>query len=141
MLLAVQQRDAKPDGMLYLLLLALTPNPTPPLPKPFTQVHQRDIDCIAAIAILSDEQTRGVQSAVKFPPVGLDGPKWSGIMGERIMFETGQPKEVVAFAMREAVRARRSAPRTDVTQAAANIRLNECMAQMKLEIEKDAALK
>ena len=73
-------------------------------PMPFTEIHQRDIACVVEIAVLADEQKRGVMGG------GADaqasGKRWAGLVGARIVEETGQPREVVAFAMTEAAKAR-----------------------------------
>ena len=74
-----------------------------PLPKPFTPNHMRDIGCIATLGLIADEQRRGIPSAARFPDLTERGKKYAGIAGDRIMFETGQTKEVVAFAIRKSV--------------------------------------
>ena len=83
-----------------LLILQST---SAPLPKPFTQNHMRDIGCIATLGLVADEQRRGIPSAARFPDLTERGKKYAGIAGDRIMFETGQTKEVVPFAMRKSV--------------------------------------
>jgi hypothetical protein len=72
-------------------------------PTAFTQSHQRDIACVVEIAVLADGQKRGVAGG---PDVQASGKRWAGIVGARIMAETGQPRELVSFAMTEAARAR-----------------------------------
>ena len=72
-------------------------------PMPFTEIHQRDIACVVEIAVLADEQKRGV---MRGPDVQANGKRWAGLVGARIVEETGQPREVVAFAMTEAAKAR-----------------------------------
>ena len=74
-----------------------------PAPAAFTEIHQRDIACVVEIAVLADEQKRGV---VGGPDVQASGKRWAGLVGARIVEETGQPREVVAFAMGEAAKAR-----------------------------------
>ncbi len=135
MLLVVHARGAKPDRMLPFMLLALTPNPTPPLPKPLTQVQSADMGCVAAIAILADEQRRGTVGAKRFADVQADGRIWTGIVGDRIMFESGQPREVIAYAFREAAKSERRILRTP---PAATKRTSDCIIQMTAELAKDS---
>lgn len=75
----------------------------PATPSALSEIHQRDIACVAEIAILADAQKRGVESGAN---VQQQGRRWAGIVGDRIVFETGQPRELVAFAMQEAAKAR-----------------------------------
>lgn len=70
--------------------------------SPLTEGHQRDIACVAEIAVLADAQKRGVEGGAD---VQLSGRRWAGIVGDRIVFESGQPRELVAFAMQEAAKA------------------------------------
>ena len=72
-------------------------------PVALTEIHQRDITCVVEIAVLADGQKRGVAGG---PDVQGRGKRWAGIVGERIMAETGQPRELVSFAMNEAAKAR-----------------------------------
>lgn len=74
-------------------------------PTALTDVHQRDISCVVEIAVLADMQKRGASGGTD---VQVDGKRWAGIVGDRIMFETGQPREIVAIAMTEAAEARSS---------------------------------
>ena len=92
-------------------------------PTPFTEAHQRDIACVVEIAVLADGQKRGV---VGSPDVQLPGKRWAGIVGDRIMSETGQPRELISFAMTEAARAQ--AARGKVSDSSA------CINQMKIEL-------
>ena len=144
MLLVVHARGAKSVSMVLTVLLAAAaalqtaPIPAPqslPLPKPLTQVQSADIGCVAAIAILADEQRRGAGGAKRFTDVQADGRKWTGIVGDRIMFESGQPREVIAYAFREAAKSERRVLRT---APAATKRTSDCIIQMKAELAKDS---
>jgi hypothetical protein len=147
MLLVVQIRGARPVSMNLTVLLAAAaalqtsaiPAPqSAPLPKPLTQVQSRDIGCVASIAILADEQKRGVSGATRFADVQADGRKWAGIAGDRIMFESGQPREVIAYAFREAAKSERRVLRTP---PAATKRTSDCIIQMKAELAKESRSK
>ncbi len=74
-----------------------------PLPKPLTETHMRDIGCVATLGLVADEQRRGVATSLRFPNVMQRGRSYAGIVGERVMAETGQPREVVRLAMGQAV--------------------------------------
>lgn len=76
-------------------------------PSALTETHQRDISCVVEIAVLAQAQKRG---AVGGTDVQANGRRWAGIVGDRIMFETGQPRELVAVAMNEAAKSRAARP-------------------------------
>lgn len=111
------------------------------VPTPLTEIHQRDIGCVAALGLVADEQRRGVQGNVDFPDVRETGKRWTAIVGQRIMAETGQPRELVAFAITEAVKAEQdhvlAAPDAGRTLKA---RLDVCVSLMQAQLaEVDAA--
>ena len=83
--------------LIYALALAASE------PSPLTEAHQRDIACVAVIGIIAYEQRAGKTSLQEFPDVRDPGKRWAGIVGDRIVFETGQPREVVAYAIGLAV--------------------------------------
>jgi hypothetical protein len=108
--------------MLFIALAFATPTP-------LTDTHQSDIFCVVEIAVLAEEQRRGGPHDASLP---LEGKRWAGIVGARIVEETGQPPEVVAVAMMEAAKAR-----------AGKIMVNDkssCIRQMKAELAADARL-
>lgn len=102
--------------LLFALILAT--------PTPLTEIHQRDISCVVEIAILADAQKRGVASGAD---VQAKGRRWAGIVGDRIIFETRQPRELVAVAMTEAAQAR-AARKVD------NATVADCARQMNKEL-------
>ena len=102
--------------MLVLVLALLAP-------VALTETHQRDIACVVEIAVLADGQKRGVSGG---SDVQASGKRWAGVVGERVMAETGQPRELVSYAMTEAAKAR--AARTN------NIAPSGCINQMKSEL-------
>jgi hypothetical protein len=88
--------------MMISLLLLLQSSP-PALPRPLTETHMRDIGCVATLGVVADEQRRGIESALLFPNIVGRGRKYAGIVGLRVMDETGQPREVVALAISQSV--------------------------------------
>ena len=93
------------------------------VPVALTETHQRDIACVVEIAVLADGQKRGASAA---PDVQASGKRWAGIVGERIMDETGQPRELVSFAMTEAAKARAARADSGVS--------SNCVNQMNSEL-------
>jgi hypothetical protein len=74
-------------------------------PMPLTEVHQRDIGCVAVLGLIAYDQGRSAPNAKDYPDMRETGQRWAGLVGTRIMEEIGQPREVVAFALTEAVKA------------------------------------
>ncbi len=97
-------------------------------PTSFTDMHQRDIACVVEIAILADKQKRGVPNNTMFPDVTVDGRRWTGLVGAQIVEESGQPREIVAFAMTEAAKARQANGRSAIDVGA-------CIVQMTSELK------
>jgi hypothetical protein len=129
-LLAVQELDARHDTML-IYALALTAA----APTPLTEAHQRDIGCVAVIGIIAHEQREGKAAAKGFPDVRETGKRWAGIVGQRVMDESGQPREVVAFAMKAAVEAEQvSVSNAMDSSAFAYRRVTECSAIMATQL-------
>lgn len=92
-------------------------------PTALTEAHQRDIFCVVEIAVLAEEQKRGLPHDASLPQEGM---RWAGIVGARIVQETGQPREIIAVAMMEAAKAR-------VGQIMVNDK-SSCIRQMKSEL-------
>ncbi|MFT5330051.1 MAG: hypothetical protein ACI9TB_000650 [Parasphingorhabdus sp.] len=81
-------------NMLPLLMLALSqPAATPPVPLDATQ--QRDLSCVAVLAIIASEQERAVESALDYPLLSERGATYAALVGQRIMDDTGRTKEQV----------------------------------------------
>ncbi len=74
-------------------------------PAALTELHQRDIGCVAVLSIIAHEQREGKAGAMDYPDVRKTGRRWAGIVGQRVMDETGQPRELIAFAMKAAAEA------------------------------------
>jgi hypothetical protein len=110
-------------------------------PIPFNDIHQQDIGCVAVLGIVAGEQRRGVAGSSTLPDVRLTGKRWAGLVGGRIMAETGQPRELVAFAITEAVKAEQSRASAGENPAfVVRTRLEECLPRMQAQLaEADAA--
>jgi len=74
-----------------------------PAPLPLTEIQKRDLSCVAAFAIVVSEQQRGVESSFAFPLLQERGKTYAGLIGERVMRETGMSQEDVGKAMVAAV--------------------------------------
>ena len=80
-----------PMNIIPLLLLAVSqPAPTPPVP--LNESQRRDLSCVAVLAIIASEQERGVESAFDYPLLAERGATYAGLVGKRIMDETGRTK-------------------------------------------------
>lgn len=90
----------------WMMLQAVTAPQSLPLPNPLSDQHIGDIGCIATLGLVADEQRRGVAAARRFPDVTGSGRTFAGIVGDRVVFETGQPVPVIALAIRRAVEER-----------------------------------
>jgi len=90
-----------------VLLASIQPAANPPAPPviSYTEIQQRDLSCVAAFAIVASEQQRGDERALAYPLLVERGRTYSGLVGERIMQETGQTREQVRDAMVSAVAA------------------------------------
>ena len=93
-------------------------------PAAFSETHQRDIACVVEIAVLAESQKRGVAAG---GDVQASGKRWAGLVGSRIVDQSGQPRELVAFAMIEAAKARQVTPTDDAGLAV-------CISQMNVEL-------
>ncbi len=93
-------------------------------PSAFSETHQRDIACVVEVAVLADSQKRGVSAR---GDVQTSGKRWAGLVGSRIVEQSGQTRELVAFAMTEAAKARQTKPSDDAGLAI-------CISQMNMEL-------
>ncbi|MBP7952184.1 MAG: hypothetical protein KAZ17_01730 [Sphingorhabdus sp.] len=109
------------------------------LAKPLTAHHMRQIGCIATLGLIAHEQRRGIAAALAYPNLQDSGQKFTGIVGDRITFETGQPREVIALAIRQSVadQQRRSvAIASEGGDPATFVRslMDECLPMLSAEI-------
>ncbi len=115
------------------------------LAKPLTAHHMRQIGCIATLGLIAHEQRRGIAAALAYPNLQDSGQKFTGIVGDRITFETGQPREVIALAIRQSVadQQRRSvAIASEGGDPATFVRslMDECLPMLNAEITAPAKL-
>ncbi len=94
--------------ILALLLLQSTVNPVADdyvkQPKPFTQAHSEAIGCVAMIALVADQQKKGVAGFSQYGDLNETGPLFAANVGEKVLKETAQTREVIAFAIQESAR-------------------------------------
>ncbi len=74
----------------------------PPKTSSMTDQHLRDLRCVAFFGVSASILRQGT-TGYNLVDVRTDGPRWAGIVGDRVMRDTGLPKEVVGFAINEAV--------------------------------------
>jgi len=86
-----------------IFALALAQSTSGSLPKPLTDIHKRDLSCVAALAIVASEQERGVVDSFDYPLLEERGRTYAGLVGERVMQETGLTREQVRQQMIAAV--------------------------------------
>jgi hypothetical protein len=126
----------------FLAIAAITPAPSGAVS--LTPVHLRDIGCVAVMAIIAEEQNRGAAGVGAFPAARLSGRKWAGIVGERVADQTGQPIELIGFAMREAAKGEQAALQASQKSgnnrnAALSARYADCAPLMRADLENDLA--
>lgn len=81
-------------NILPLLMLTLS-QPTSIPPEPLDESQRRDLSCVAVLAIIASEQERGVESALAYPLLSERGATYAGLVGQRIMADTGRTREQV----------------------------------------------
>jgi len=91
--------------IIALMMLALTQTAASQ-PEPLTELQQRDLSCVAVLAIIASEQERGVSSALDYPLLSERGATYAGLVGERIISETGKTREQVRLDFLAAVSAK-----------------------------------
>jgi hypothetical protein len=113
-----------------LALLLAAPAPAP---AAFTPEHNRAIGCVAFIGVAAARQRQGITGS-DLPDVSKDGARWAGIVGARIMDETGLPREVVGFAIQEAVPAAQRIFQLHNPEPALTKRKAECLPMMQADL-------
>jgi hypothetical protein len=107
---------------------------------PLTEIHQRDIGCVALLGLLADEQRRGAED-IDFPDVRAKGRTYAGIVGARIVAETDLPREVVAQAILAAAESARARALESLAGKNEGIRqLNQCLPLMEADLAANAPL-
>jgi hypothetical protein len=104
LLFAVQPRGASNCAMNMIPIFALMLAPNPPLPiSPTCRCAILAASPPSASSRMSNDP--GSDASQSYADVRESGKRWAGIVGERVMEESGQPREVVAFAIKQAVEA------------------------------------
>ncbi len=108
-LLAVQAGGDIKANMLFtfIMLMAQSIQSAPSII--FTAEQQRDVACVAVLAIASAAQKNGDEALGLPADLALNGKRWTVMVGERVMEQSGAPKELVAIAMTEAAKAEQAA--------------------------------
>lgn len=104
-------------SMIPIFALMLAPNP----PLPINETQMRDIGCVATMALAVGER----------PDLAKPAKRWSGIVGQRVMDESGQPRELMATAMIESANAQ--AKLAEAVEAR-DQRIAQCLAIMYGEL-------
>jgi hypothetical protein len=105
-----------------------------------TEVHQREIGCIALLGLLAEDQRRSAIDA-DFPDVTIKGRIYAGIVGPRIVAQSGLPQEVIGqaiIAVAEAARAQSNASLEG--KAELRSRVDNCLPLMEAELLANAPL-
>ncbi|MGB5725464.1 MAG: hypothetical protein WBM39_13725 [Parasphingorhabdus sp.] len=94
-------------NFISILMLVLS-QPAASPPAPLTDIQMRDLSCVAVLAIIASEQERGIASALDYPLLTERGATYAGLVGERIMSETGKTRDQVRQEILAAVAAQQS---------------------------------
>ena len=117
--------------ILPLFALILAPNP----PVPINDLQMKDIGCVAVIGIAAHEQRSKQGALSNYPNLAEDGKRWAGIVGDRVMEATGQPREVVALAIQMVVKAEQDkAGATSEPATSFQERLTKCVGAMNANL-------
>ena len=129
-----------------ILLLALAAA-APPVPlgpmtpaTPMTEVHRQDIGCVALLGLVADLQRRGAPYAADYPDVRETGKRWAGIVGQRVMDESGQPRELVAMAIQQSVNDWQAEMARTADARWLASRIEQCQQRMAADLAADQPL-
>lgn len=116
--------------------IAVASPPTAPaaVPSPISEAHMADLGCVALLGLVADMQRRAVPSAADYPDVRETGKRWAGIVGQRVMDETGQPRELVAMAIQQAVTDWQGEMQRTADTRALVSRVDQCHRRMAAEL-------
>lgn len=90
------------------LLMLILSQPAASPPVPLDEIQRRDLSCVAVLAIIASEQERGVESALDYPLLTERGATYAGLVGQRIMDDSGRTKEQVREDILAAVAAQQA---------------------------------
>ena len=86
-----------------VLALALTIPAFAAAPPPLTTEQKERVRCVAALAIVANEQERGVGDWDSLPPLKSRGSHFAGVVGDSLTGEGGRTREAVRDAILAAV--------------------------------------
>jgi hypothetical protein len=86
-----------------VLTVALTLPAFAAAPPPLTPEQNERVRCVAALAIVANEQERGVGDWDSLPPLKSRGSHFAGVVGEALTGEGGRTREAVRDAILAAV--------------------------------------
>lgn len=76
-------------------VLLLVPQPLSAAPRPLSLDQQARVKCVALLAIVANEQQRGIEGWEDTPPLAVRGAKFSDRVGEAIVKESKRSREDV----------------------------------------------
>lgn len=110
-------------------ILLILPQPLAAAPAPLSPDQQARVKCVAVLAIVANEQQRGVEGWEDTPPLALRGAKFSDRVGEAIVRESKRSREDVRGLVLAEVASLQAEARTAPDPAALlRTRLAPCMA-------------
>ena len=115
-----------------LIQIAVPAAPPQPPTNIMTEQHRRDISCVAFFGVSAAIMRQGVVG-YNLIDVRTDGPRWAGIVGERVMRDTGLPQEVVGYAISEAVPDAQRVFRAQNPDPVIKAREAECLPRMRAD--------
>jgi hypothetical protein len=142
-LLAVLTGDDRDVGMNLAFLILASTGSMPPVSEPitFNALQQRDIACVAVIALVAEQQRRGVEIDTSIIDVRESGKRWAALVGNRIIDETAAPRELVGLAMTEAAKAEQVAALASSNPKKQYVdRFNLCVPLMQADLLANAPL-
>lgn len=74
-----------------------------------TDDQQRDIDCVATFGLIAYEQSRGAPGADRFRSIAEPGKTYAGLVGSRLIEESGLSRDVIGAAIAQSAQAQASA--------------------------------
>jgi len=94
-------------NFISLLMLALS-QPAASPPAPLDEIQQRELSCVAVLAIIASEQEQGVARALDYPLLTERGATYAGLVGQQIMDDSGRTREQVREDILAAVAAQQA---------------------------------
>lgn len=106
--------------------LLLAPLPAQAAPKPLNPDQAGQLRCVAALAIIANDQQRGTGDWAGYPVLTARGIKFSDAVAEALMKETGQSRD----ALKVEVLAQVAALQKDATEAAVRAAADPCIVML-----------